>query len=112
MAWPDAGSRPRSITVIGWIFIAIGAVGIVRDGLALRASPLGELGPALASGLLALVGGAGLLRGAGWARWLLVAWMGFHIVLSALHSAERLVVHIVLFAPILYFLFRPLPAVH
>jgi hypothetical protein len=112
MTWPDARSRPRSITVIGWIFIAVGAVGMLWHGLEHRASDFGELGPALASGLFALVGGAGLLRSAGWARWLLLGWMGFHIVLSALHSAERLLLHAVLFAPILYFLFRPRPAAH
>jgi hypothetical protein len=51
----------------------------------------------------------GLLRGYPWARWLLAGWMAFHIVLSALHDMETLLVHVALFAPILYLLFRPRP---
>ncbi|HET9293115.1 MAG TPA: hypothetical protein VFO06_02410 [Gemmatimonadales bacterium] len=123
MTWPDARSRPRSITLIGWIFIAVGAVGILKDVVplvttdgarqlaVLRAQGISELGPAWTSRLLAALGGVGLLRGHPWARWLLAAWMGFHIVLSALHDTETLLVHVALFAPILYLLFRTQPAV-
>jgi hypothetical protein len=32
--------------------------------------------------LAAIVCGAFMLRGANWARWLALAWMGFHVVLS------------------------------
>jgi hypothetical protein len=123
MTWPDARSRPRSITLIGWIFIAVGAVGILKDVMplvtpdgarhlaVLRAQGISELGPAWTSSLLSALGGVGLLRGDTWARWLLAGWMGFHIVLSALHDTETLLVHVALFAPILYLLFRPQPAV-
>lgn len=122
MASPDARSRPRSITLIGWLFVAVGVVGILRDVVplvtadhasrlaALRAPGVWELGAAWTSSLLAALGGAGLLRGHPWARWLLAGWMGFHIVLSALHDMERLLVHVALFAPMLYLLFRPEPA--
>ena len=110
--------RPRAITLIGWLFVAVGAAGLLKDlwplltseaaqQLAkLRADGLGDLGPAWTSRALAIVGGLGLLRGRRWARWLLAAWMLFHIGLSAVHSVERLTVHIVIFVPILYFMFR------
>jgi hypothetical protein len=120
MVWLEPRTRPRSITLIGWIFIAVGAVGLLKDVVplvvpggarhlaALRAQGLAELGPAWGSSLLAMIGGAGLLRGANWGRWLLAAWMGFHIVLSALHTSEQLLVHLALFAPMAYLMFfRP-----
>jgi len=122
MAPPDARGRPRAITLIGWLFIAVGAIGILKDVVplmspdhgrqlaALRAQGVSELGPAWTSSLLAALGGVGLLRGLAWARWLLAGWMAFHIVLSALHDTETLLVHVALFAPILYLLFRPRPA--
>lgn len=56
--------------------------------------------------LLALVGGVFMLYGRNWARWLLVAWMVFHLVISALHSTMQLVLHALIFTVILYFLFR------
>lgn len=110
--------RPRSITLVGWLFIAVGTVGLLNDvwplltadaarQLAkLKADGLGDLGPAWTSRLLAIVGGAGLLRGHNWARWLLVAWMVFHIGLSILHSVPELLTHGVIFTPLLYLLFR------
>jgi hypothetical protein len=51
-------------------------------------------------------GGLGLLRGRNWARWLLVAWMVFHVGLSVYHSLAKVPMHSAIFAPILYFLFR------
>jgi len=110
--------RPRSITAIGWLFIAVGTAGLLNDvwplltadaaqQLAkLKADGLADLGPAWTSRLLAIIGGAGLLRGHNWARWLLVAWMVFHIGLSIFHSVPELLTHSVVFTPLLYLLFR------
>lgn len=109
--------RPRAITLIGLLFIAVGVVGLLNDlwplltpraseHLArLRSEGLADLGPAWTSRVAAIVGGIGLLRGRNWARWLLAAWMVFHIGLSLLHSMGRLAIHLVLFLPILYLLF-------
>ncbi len=57
--------------------------------------------------LVAILGGALLLHGHNWARWLLLVWMAYHVVLSAFHAVGELVVHGVLLAVIAYFLFRP-----
>ena len=111
--------RPRSITVIGWLFIAVGVASLVAgfwpSGDATPAKQLAasnareslEFAEAFVTHLLALVGGVFMLRGCNWARWLLVVWMAFHIVLSALHSFHEVAVHCVLFSIIGYFLFRP-----
>jgi hypothetical protein len=108
--------RPRSIVLIGWLFITVGAVGLLNDLLPLlsdgarqlaklTADGLADLGPAWTTRVLAIAGGAGLLRGRNWARWLLGAWMAFHIVLSLLHDVPELLVHLGVFTPILYVLF-------
>ena len=57
--------------------------------------------------VLAIVAGVFMLYGRNWARWLLVAWMVFHLVISALHSTLMLLFHAVIFTGILYLLFRP-----
>jgi hypothetical protein len=111
-------SRPRSLAIIGWTFIAVGALGILKDVWPLFTANAAQhlaglltnvwtdLAPALTSRLLAVIGGAFILSGANWARWLLVVWMVAHIVISALHSATQVLTHTVIFAAITYCLFR------
>lgn len=109
--------RPLSVTVISCLFIAFGVIALVAGALpavdgAGRFIELGterriELGLIWLARILAIVGGAFMLRGFNWARWLLVAWMGFHVVLSFFHPPLELLVHGLLFSLILFFLFRP-----
>ena len=110
--------RPHTITAVAWLFIVVGAVGLLKDiwplvtpsaaqQLAkLRADGLADIVPAWTSRVLAIVGGMALLRGHNWARWLLVAWMVSHIVLSLFHPLSELVVHVAVFAPLQFLLFR------
>jgi hypothetical protein len=53
------------------------------------------------------VSGIFLLRGQNWARWLALAWIVFHVALSAFHPLRELAVHVVLCAFIALVLFRP-----
>lgn len=108
-------SRPRSITIISWIFIIFGSIsllsGLLPFGDVTFAQRVAELRGwhALVHvvRLLAMVAGLFMLFGYNWARWLLVLWMVFHLVVSALHSTMMLLMHAVIFTIILYFLFRP-----
>jgi hypothetical protein len=105
--------RPRSITIISWIFIIFGSISLLSGLL-----PFGEITVAQRiaelkghwmvhlSRILAVVGGVFMLYGRNWARWLIVVWILFHIVISALHSLTQLLIHAVIFTVILYFLFR------
>lgn len=100
--------RPRSITVISWLFVATGVIGLAYHATEFKAD-----GPfqydvvwVCLDRLLAILCGVFMLRGSNWARWLLAVWMGYHIALSVLHSRLQLFVHGLLFAIILYFLFR------
>ena len=110
--------RPRSLAVVGSVFIAVGVLGILKDVWplftpnaahqleVLRADGWADLGPAWTSRFLALIGGVFILAGANWARWLLVIWMAIHIVISALHSTTQVIAHTAIFAGIAYVLFR------
>lgn len=111
--------RPVAIAIIGWLYIAVGVLGLVRGlwplmkpaatsvGTDIRPQPILDSLYVSVSGLIAGLGGALLIRGCHWARWLLVVWMVFHVLLSLLHSVSELAVHCVLFGTIFWFLFRP-----
>jgi hypothetical protein len=109
--------RSRWIVFIAWLFITVGAVGLLNDLLPLltdatrqmaklKSDGWADVGPAWTSRALAIVGGVGVLAGHNWARWLLAAWMVFHIGLSAVHSRSQLLAHVLIFTPILFLLFR------
>ena len=57
--------------------------------------------------LLAVVCGAFILRGHDWARWVALAWMGFHVVVSAFHAWPQLAIHVLFLVVIAWFLCRP-----
>lgn len=102
--------RPQSITIISWLFIIFGSIALFSGLLPLSNNlTLEQLkGHWMVhlSRILAVVAGVFMLRGRNWARWLLVVWIAFHIVISALHSLFQLLLHAVIFTVILYFLFR------
>src|SRR5262245_41686016 len=100
--------RPLAVTIIACIYILAGAIGFAYHAseLASPRAPADLIWVELVR-LLAVLAGIYLLRRADWARWLALAWMGFHVVLSAFHSVSQLAVHAVFFAAIAYFLLRP-----
>jgi hypothetical protein len=99
--------RPLSVTLISYLFIVSGLVGIIY-----HASELKEIATrreviwVLSVRLLAIVGGIYALRGATWARWLLVAWIGYHVILSFYHSTAELTMHAILTVVVLIALFH------
>lgn len=101
--------RPVSVTIISWLFIAAGTVGLTYHAThfkALRPFDFELLGICLIR-LVAILCGAFMLRGRNWARWGAVVWLGFHVGISALHTLFQLLTHGLLLAAITYFLFRP-----
>ena len=96
-------NRPRSVTVISWIFIAVGIIAVVYH--LRRPTEEGLVGICLVR-VLAVVGGVFMLYGFNWARWLLVVWMGYHVLISFFHSPLEVVLHSLLFGAIAYLLFR------
>ena len=103
--------RPLSIIIISLLFILLGVITLVHAAVELintsdRLTDLKSHWMIYVSGMAAVVGGAFLLKGHKWARWVLVVWMAFHIVVGALHGVVPLLTHIVIFSVILFFLFR------
>jgi hypothetical protein len=96
--------RPLSITIISWIFIVFGSIALLSGVL-----PLADLKSHWyihLSRILQIVAGVFMLYGRNWARWLLVAWIAFHLVVGAMHGIGALMMHIVIFSVILFFVFR------
>ena len=97
--------QPLSITIISWIFIIFGSIALLSGVL-----PIADLKShwyVHLSRILQIVAGVFMLYGRNWARWLLVAWIAFHIVVGALHGIGPLIMHVVIFSVILFFVFRP-----
>jgi hypothetical protein len=101
--------RPIPVNVIGCLYVATGAVGLASHLIAFKPQHPFQYDIVWISlvSLIAIVCGIYMLRGSNWARWLALAWMAFHVILSVFHSRSELVVHSLLFIAFAYFLFRP-----
>jgi len=106
--------RPRSVTIISWIFIVVGGIALIMSLLRsghyiseFRSQHpvlyvLSFLGP-----VLAVVCGVFMLAGFNWARWLLVVWFANTVLGNLLYSPLRLLLPGLLFAVAAFFLSRP-----
>jgi len=97
--------RPFQVTMLGWLFIAVGILSTIYH--LLKGSLDRWTLPSLLVGTIAIVAGVFLLRGARWARWLVLAWLAFHVGVSALNSLSDAVAHFVLLLVVGYFLLGP-----
>jgi hypothetical protein len=101
--------RPLSVIVIGCLYVVTGAIGLVSYLSQFKLQqpfPYDIVWASLVSAI-AIVSGVYLLRSSNWARWLAMAWIAFHVVLSVFHSRYELAIHSLLFAAFAYLLFRP-----
>jgi len=99
--------RPLSITLISYLFIAAGAMGIIYHASELKDLVTPEVSLVLFVRMLAIIGGIFVLRGANWARWLLVTWITYHVILSFFHSTGEVIMHFVLSIVVVISLFHP-----
>jgi predicted cobalt transporter CbtA len=99
--------RPLTISILSFVFLATGAIGFAYHLTDFKAQqPFQyELVWISAVRLTAIVCGVFMLRGSNWARWLALAWIAFHVVVSFFHSLQEVVAHSLLFMLIAYFLF-------
>jgi len=96
--------RPWAVTILGMLFIVAGSLGLFYH--VSHESLSWELVLISLLRLAAVVGGAFLLLGRSWARWLIVGWLAIHVVVSAFHSTQQMVMHFVLLVVVAYFLFQ------
>jgi hypothetical protein len=102
----DAARRPLSVTLVALILAASGVVGLVYHGSELTANTpvVSEEYGVLLLRVVAIVTGVFLFRGAKWARWLALAWIGFHVIISVPDVSKTLthVVILAIFAVVLF----------
>jgi hypothetical protein len=100
--------RPWPLIAVGCLLIAAGAVGLIYHATeykGLRPFPY-ELALVSLVRLLAVGFGIYLLLGRSWARWMAMAWIAFHVIVSAFHSWGEFVMHAFILALFAYALFQ------
>jgi hypothetical protein len=97
---------PVPVLIVAGAYLAVGIIGFVAHFHDLLATPSEGVWIELTE-LFAVIAGVYMLRGRNWARWLAVAWIAFHIILSAFGQVRELVMHVVMAALIVWLLFRP-----
>jgi hypothetical protein len=97
------------ILLVACLYIITGALGLLSHLIQFNSQPQFDQAIVWISlvSLAAIVSGVYMLRRHNWARWLAIAWIAFHVVLSVFHSRLQLLVHSLLFALFAYVLFRP-----
>ena len=101
--------RPLSVSIISWLFVAAGAIGLAYHATEFKITRPFQYDVVWVClvRLLAILCGVFMLRGSDWARWLLLVWIAYHVILSAFHSLSEVAIHTLLLAVVAYFLFRP-----
>jgi hypothetical protein len=101
--------RPLSVAVLAWLYIGVGAVGSIShlsEFQAGNAFPFDGVWIELTE-LSAVLCGAFMLRACNWARWLALAWMAFHVILSVLDRFHGFAIHCLFSVVIAWVLLRP-----
>jgi hypothetical protein len=97
--------RPFSVTFLGCLFIAVGLASSIYH---LVYGPLDYWSIVITlTGAIAIVAGIFLIKGHNWARWLVLTWLAFHVIVSALNSLSGSLAHLVLLIVVAYFLLTP-----
>ena len=101
--------RPLAVTIVSCVYIAVGTIGFVYHFRELLSQPDGLRDAALVEAveLVAIVCGAFMLRALNWARWTALAWIAFHIVLSAFNAVQEFAMHLLIGVVISWALLRP-----
>ncbi len=103
-----ANPRPITVTVLGLIYILVGAGGFVAHFGELRSGNVVTFdGIGIESlEVMAIVAGAFLIQARNWARWLAIAWMAFHVAISVINSWSEVAIHAAFLILIAWLLFR------
>ena len=100
--------RPIGVIIVGIFFILSGIVGTIYHAMELN-DPDHSLPTTLwilSLRILLIICGWLLLRGAGWARWVALAWMAYHVVIGALHSMSDAFTHVAILVILVLLLFN------
>jgi hypothetical protein len=101
----NSTERPFQVAVLGWLFIG---VGVLSTAYHLLKDPIDRWTiPITLVGIVAVVAGIFLLRGARWSRWVVLVWLAFHVVASAFNSLPDAIAHGAFLLVVGYFLLGP-----
>jgi hypothetical protein len=100
--------RPIAITILAWLYIAVGVLSTGAHYANFRSHKpmVNEFFWITALGAAAILAGAFMLHGHNWARWLALAWIAAHVVISALNLMHGLLMHCVVFLLVAAILFQ------
>ena len=102
----NPNTRPLSVTLLARVYLVVGIVGVVYHFSELLTFRYDSVQVELME-IVAIVSGVFMLRGLNWARWLALAWITVHVILSAFHSFREFAIHCVFAVVIGWALFRP-----
>ena len=105
-------NRPVPVIIVSILFILTGCIGFIYhfNDLFEPNDKLHEPIWVLVIRIPAVVCGLFLLRGINWARWLAIAWLLYHVVLSTFHSTSEMITHIVVLIIVSLLLYLPASA--
>ena len=101
--------RPIAVIIVALLLIIAGTVGFFYH-LQDFSAPDQELYITILVEILriiAIISGILLLRGNNLGRWLAVAWIALHVIISGLNSIEEMLMHLVILVFISVLLFLP-----
>ena len=107
-------NRPIPVIIVSILFILTGCIGFfyhVKEFFEPN-NNLYELVLVLLLRILAVACGILLFQGVNWSRWLAIAWLLFHVVLSAFHSISEMATHIVLLIIVSVLLYLPVSSAY
>ena len=102
-------NRPLPVVIVSILFIVAGCVGFIyhfKEFFEPDAKVYDLIWIEFVR-ILAVVCGFLLLRGIDWARWLSIAWLLFHVIISALNSTSEMIAHIVFLITVMVLLYLP-----
>lgn len=100
---------PISVLVIAVLYIAVGVIGFAYHWTDLHAGGAFHYDGMVieATELTALICGVFMLRRQNWARWLALAWIAFHVVLSVFQDLRGVIIHSIICALIAWAVLHP-----
>lgn len=103
--------RPIPIIIVSILFILVGVAGFASH-LKELSDKLYETIWVLFVEVLAVTCGVLLVFKIGWARWLAIAWLLYHVIISAFNSTAEMIAHIVFLIIISVLLFLPVSSTY
>jgi hypothetical protein len=97
--------RPVTVLIIAGLYISMGTIGFAYHFREMMAFQQQSVWIELVR-LVAILCGTFMLRGRNWARWLAIAWLAFHVVIS-FPALGQVAFHLLFLVAITWFLFRP-----